>query len=855
MDIKKIYVRNQSTIPLGKQGENLVTQIVFPVPPELVGTTCTLLHQRALDGNPYPVSVGYTDEGVTWLINSGDTATPGRGAAQLVFTGGRGEILKSMQFSTLVLPGLEAGAEPPDPVKPWFDALMDEIASVGGATPEDIQAAVEAYLTEHPIEESDPTVPSWAKSPEKPTYTAEEVGALPVDTAVVKTVNGVEPDGHGNVEIGSPSGGYELPVAAAEKLGGVMPVSATSKMTQEVGVDKKGRLYTEPGGGGMDKKTMTAYDAGVVRPFRRYDTLYDEINPLFVTKHMNQCAANNAVEIINDGATVHEVNCALSPNYKYAYITYLENIDGTTGDTGDTSESGRTKIYFTAAYNAYGVTRFAPAMSETAIELFAKGMELADGAIMDTGGPSCPMLYSDGTTLFAVCMFAGNGCSGYVRTADISESPAPEDVVWSAAQPWTLSIDGEVGDFDMNRLNGWTDATWQTNNQIVYANSLFYQAVCVNSKAAVLAKSSDGINWEYTNTIYTDYLCKFHCEAAIFRSMDAKIWIAVRNENTTTTTSKLTCGNENYLTVFKTDAYGNKNEEYNIPDIGCKPWFIATPSSTKKGAYLLHNAQSRYSIQVEYIEQYYPGMTLGEMYGVGTNYCTGVMTNSAATDNDILMMGTTGLVTEKTGASLVYNIHLGQYLDGSKSLELIRNLVTVAADTEVTEGSENLITSGAVFDAIDALDTSGTGETWVNLTNETLEAEASGFTPYTFETASKIKKLRIYCETVGPATATSDRNMQLKLDRATFSTNNQAVIGTEGTKRYVFMDVDVCASFAVSRAGVQVQNGSTWSSAISQQCNTDVTQETMISEITFQTYQAWGLLGVGSKCIIDAVLG
>lgn len=181
MDIKKIYVRNQSTIPLGKQGENLVTQIVFPVPPELVGTTCTLLHQRALDGSPYPVSVGYTDEGVTWLINSGDTATPGRGVAQLAFTADRGEILKSMQFSTLVLPGLEAGAEPPDPVKPWFDALMAEIEAAGGVAPEEIEAIIKAYLTEHPIKESDPTVPSWAKSPEKPTYTAGEVGALPED--------------------------------------------------------------------------------------------------------------------------------------------------------------------------------------------------------------------------------------------------------------------------------------------------------------------------------------------------------------------------------------------------------------------------------------------------------------------------------------------------------------------------------------------------------------------------------------------------------------------------------------------------------------------------------------------------
>lgn len=36
----------------------------------------------------------------------------------------------------------------------------------------------------HPIEETDPTVPEWAKQPEKPTYTASEVGALPVGTKI-----------------------------------------------------------------------------------------------------------------------------------------------------------------------------------------------------------------------------------------------------------------------------------------------------------------------------------------------------------------------------------------------------------------------------------------------------------------------------------------------------------------------------------------------------------------------------------------------------------------------------------------------------------------------------------------------
>lgn len=53
----------------------------------------------------------------------------------------------------------------------------------GTVTDEQIAEAVDKYLDENPISEADPTVPSWAKQPQKPAYTAQEVGALP-DTYV-----------------------------------------------------------------------------------------------------------------------------------------------------------------------------------------------------------------------------------------------------------------------------------------------------------------------------------------------------------------------------------------------------------------------------------------------------------------------------------------------------------------------------------------------------------------------------------------------------------------------------------------------------------------------------------------------
>ena len=67
---------------------------------------------------------------------------------------------------------------PADPLPDVYNQIMELIKGLGGADPEAIKTAVAEYLTEHPVEETDPTVPEWAKAEKKPTYTAAEVGAV-----------------------------------------------------------------------------------------------------------------------------------------------------------------------------------------------------------------------------------------------------------------------------------------------------------------------------------------------------------------------------------------------------------------------------------------------------------------------------------------------------------------------------------------------------------------------------------------------------------------------------------------------------------------------------------------------------
>ena len=81
----------------------------------------------------------------------------------------------------------------------YADVILDLISRVDTLekepiSEEKIEKSVKSYLEKNPIEETDPTVPEWAKAEEKPTYTAEEVGALPDTTKIPKNLSNLQDD-------------------------------------------------------------------------------------------------------------------------------------------------------------------------------------------------------------------------------------------------------------------------------------------------------------------------------------------------------------------------------------------------------------------------------------------------------------------------------------------------------------------------------------------------------------------------------------------------------------------------------------------------------------------------------------
>ena len=123
----------------------------------------------------------YMDGTYTDKVFSGDvTALPVctvPGAVQIGLFAGD---LRTSRVAILrALPSVRSAAgAPADPTPDVYDQLMELIKGLGGVEPDDIAKAVADYLAAHPIEETDPTVPEWAKAETKPTYSAAEVGAI-----------------------------------------------------------------------------------------------------------------------------------------------------------------------------------------------------------------------------------------------------------------------------------------------------------------------------------------------------------------------------------------------------------------------------------------------------------------------------------------------------------------------------------------------------------------------------------------------------------------------------------------------------------------------------------------------------
>lgn len=152
-------------------------------------------------------------------------------------------------------------ADPPDDV---YNQIMAKLNSLGSADPEAIAKAVANYLAEHPVEETDPTVPEWAKAKTKPTYTADEVGAISQDDLQTATNNALaqaKASGEFDGAPGTPGkdgAGMDITGAAVGQIAKITAVDASGVPTAWSPVD-----MPSGGGGGGDKPVVKIIDTEI----------------------------------------------------------------------------------------------------------------------------------------------------------------------------------------------------------------------------------------------------------------------------------------------------------------------------------------------------------------------------------------------------------------------------------------------------------------------------------------------------------------------------------------------------------------------------------------------------------------
>lgn len=129
-------MNNCGMIYIGKVGENLVTEYVFP---DYESFPATLSYQRQGDEAPYPVELTQAAGGWLWTVTATDLAVPGWGKAEVVYTEGD-KIKKSDTYTVVATESLSPAGEVPDAWKSYYD----DIIAAGSAAVGNAESAAES---------------------------------------------------------------------------------------------------------------------------------------------------------------------------------------------------------------------------------------------------------------------------------------------------------------------------------------------------------------------------------------------------------------------------------------------------------------------------------------------------------------------------------------------------------------------------------------------------------------------------------------------------------------------------------------------------------------------------------------
>ena len=128
--MKYIKADLKRPIPIGRQGENGVTTVQFPVRvffPDMEEATYTLVHSREGDNVPYFCATVLNEDMLEWLILKADVDKPGAGVLQLTASSEEDKIGKSIILTTQTESSLGEAGDAPEAMESWL-ANMEALA-------------------------------------------------------------------------------------------------------------------------------------------------------------------------------------------------------------------------------------------------------------------------------------------------------------------------------------------------------------------------------------------------------------------------------------------------------------------------------------------------------------------------------------------------------------------------------------------------------------------------------------------------------------------------------------------------------------------------------------------------------
>ena len=96
---------------------------------------------------------------------------------------------------------------------------------------------------------------------------------------------------------GAGGASYTLPVASSTQLGGVQPAAKTDDMTQAIGVDEAGGLWTAPGGGGGESVGSELFSIETTEEVSEISATISASKRVFLQLYVPVCTTNGSLGV------------------------------------------------------------------------------------------------------------------------------------------------------------------------------------------------------------------------------------------------------------------------------------------------------------------------------------------------------------------------------------------------------------------------------------------------------------------------------------------------------------------------------------------------------------------------------